>query len=128
MQRVRLYLAAVAMIGVAVIARAQGSAKAVDVTGKWLFTVTTDGGTGTPTVTLKQQGDSITGHYSSQVFGETDFKGTVKDAKINFSFKADIQGTSLVVTYSGAVESNDAMKGTVDLGGMGSGTFTAKRQ
>ena len=68
--------------------------------------------TGTPTVTLKQQGDSITGHYSSQVFGETDFKGTVKDTKINFSFKADIQGTSLVVTYSGNVESNDAMKGT----------------
>ena len=73
-------------------------------------------------------GDTITGHYSSQVFGETDFKGTVKDAKIYFSFKADVQGTSLVVTYTGTVESNDAMKGTVDLGGMGSGTFTAKKQ
>jgi hypothetical protein len=116
------------MIGMAVVSHAQSPAKAVDVTGKWLFTVTTDGGSGTPTVTLKQQGDSLTGHYSSQVFGEADFKGAVKDAKINFSIKAEVQGTSLVVTYSGTVESNDAMKGTVDLGGMGTGTFTAKRQ
>ena len=46
--------------------------------------------TGTPTVTLKQQGDSITGHYSSQTLGEADLKGTVKDRKINFSFRVDI--------------------------------------
>jgi hypothetical protein len=132
MHRVRAYLATAAlsllMIGLAAGANAQGSAKAVDVTGKWLFTVNTDGGSGTPTVTLKQQGDSLTGHYSSQTFGETNFSGTVKDSKINFSINVDIQGTSLVVTYSGTVESNDAMKGTVDLGGMGTGTFTAKRQ
>jgi hypothetical protein len=132
MQRVRIYLATIALsvatIGMTVAARAQSPAKAVDVTGKWLFTVTTDAGSGTPTITLKQQGDSLTGHYSSQTFGESDFKGTVKDSKIKFSINVDAQGTALVVTYSGTVESNDAMKGTVDLGGMGNGTFTAKRQ
>lgn len=132
MQRVRTFLAtivlSVAMIGMTVAAHAQSSTKAVDVTGKWLFTVTTDAGSGTPTITLKQQGDSLTGHYSSQTFGEADFKGTVKDAKINFSIKVDAQGTALVVTYTGTVESNEALKGTVDLGGFGNGTFTAKRQ
>src|SRR5262245_5868816 len=51
--------------------------KKVDVTGKWLFNVVLDVGTGTPTVTFKQQGDSVTGHYSSQTLGEIDFKGTV---------------------------------------------------
>ncbi len=106
---------------------AQASAK-VNVTGKWLFTVTTDGGSGTPTVTFKQTGDSLTGHYSSQTFGEADFKGTVKDKRITFSFPASVQGTSLTITYSGTVETADTMKGTADFGGFGGGTFTAKRQ
>ena len=52
----------------------------------------------------------------------------MKDRKINFSFRVDIQGTSLTVTYSGTVEGNDAMKGSLDLGGQATGTFTAKRQ
>jgi hypothetical protein len=100
----------------------------VDVTGKWIFTVATDAGSGTPTVTLKQQGDSLTGHYSSQIFGEVPFKGTIKDGKITFSFATSVQGTTVNVTYSGSVESADAMKGTVDFGAIGGGTFTAKRQ
>lgn len=107
-------------------AAAQTESK-IDVTGKWQFSVTTDAGTGTPTVTLKQQGDSLTGHYSSQTLGEAELKGTVKDGKITFRFKAEVQGTTLDVTYSGTVESKDAMKGSVDLGGMATGTFTAKR-
>jgi hypothetical protein len=101
--------------------------KKVDVTGKWTFTVATDAGSGTPTVTLKQQGDSVTGHYSSQVFGEVPFKGTIKNGKIVFSFASSVQGTNVNVTYSGTVESADAMKGTVDFGGLGGGSFTAKR-
>jgi hypothetical protein len=100
----------------------------VDLTGKWTFTVTTDAGTGEPTVTLKQDGEKLTGHYSSQVLGEADLTGTVKGDKIEFAFTADAQGTKLEVKYSGTVESKDALKGTLDLGGLGSGTFTAKRQ
>jgi hypothetical protein len=42
--------------------------------------------------------------------------------------KVNGQGTGLAVTYAGTLESKDALKGTVDLGGMGSGMFTAKRQ
>ena len=99
----------------------------IDVTGKWLFNVTTSAGTGTPTVTLKQQGDSLTGHYSSQTLGEADLKGTVKDKKIAFTFHIELQGTPLTVNYVGTIESNDVMKGTVDIGGAASGTFTAKR-
>ena len=101
--------------------------KKTDVTGKWLFSVTTDAGTGTPTVTLKQSGDSLSGHYSSQLFGEIDFKGTIKEKAFSFAFTANVQGTSFRVTYKGTVESADALKGSVDLGGQGSGTFTAKK-
>jgi hypothetical protein len=106
---------------------AQASSK-IDVSGKWAFTVTTSAGTGTPTVTLKQQGDSLTGHYSSQALGEADLTGTVREQRITFAIKIDVQGNALVVTYTGTVENADSLKGTVDLGGMGTGTFTAKRQ
>ncbi|MBV9881109.1 MAG: hypothetical protein JO180_11465 [Gemmatirosa sp.] len=109
-------------------AQASAPAAAVDLTGKWQFSVTTDAGTGTPTVVLTQRGDSLTGHYSSQVLGEADVRGTVKDRRLTLSFTASVQGTSLVVTYAGTVESNDALKGSVDIGGQATGTFTAKRQ
>ena len=102
--------------------------KRADLTGKWLFSVNTDGGTGTPTVTLKQQGDSLTGHYSSQLLGEVDLKGSVKDQKCSLTSRTEVQGTALTVTYSGTVQRKDSLKGTVDLGGMATGTFTAKRQ
>ena len=39
----------------------------------------------------------------------------------------DAQGTAMTVTYQGEIESNSAIKGTVDLGGLGTGTFTGKR-
>jgi hypothetical protein len=100
----------------------------LDVTGKWTFTVQTDAGTGTPTVTLKQEGEKLTGHYSSQNLGEADLTGTVKGQEIKFTFNADAQGTALTVTYTGTIESKDSMKGTVDLGGLAQGTFTAKRE
>jgi len=108
-------------------ASAAQSSPGVDLTGKWLFTVNTDGGSGTPTVTLTQKGDSLTGHYSSQLLGEADLKGAVKDGKFSFSLQGNVQGTAVTVTYTGTIESKDALKGSVDLGGMASGTFTAKR-
>jgi len=100
----------------------------VDVTGKWTFNVQTDAGSGTPTVTLKQDGEKLTGHYSSQTFGEQELTGSIKGNDLKFSFSADVQGNSLHVTYTGTVENKDSLKGTVDLGGLGQGTFTAKRQ
>ena len=109
-------------------AQSDKPAAKTDLTGKWQFTVTTDNGTGSPTVTLKQSGDTLTGHYSSQVLGEADLKGTVKDGKIDFAFKAEVQGTALNVTYTGTVVSTDSLKGSLSLGELGNGTFTAKRQ
>ena len=100
----------------------------VDLTGKWLFTVQTSAGGGTPTVTLKQDGEKLSGHYSSQQLGEADLTGTVKGSDVKFTFGADVQGVHLDVTYSGTVESKDSLKGTVNLGGLGDGMFTAKRQ
>jgi hypothetical protein len=98
-----------------------------DVTGKWLFTVETSAGGGTPTITLKQDGDKLTGHYTGQL-GESDLTGTVKGQELTFTFTVEVQGTALVCTYAGSIESKDSLKGTVKIAPVGDGTFTAKRQ
>jgi hypothetical protein len=97
-----------------------------NLTGKWLLDVQTDAGTGTPTVTLKQDGDKLSGHYSGQL-GEAELTGSVKGSDFKFSFSGDLQGQKFTVTYTGTAE-KDTMKGTLDLAGMATGTFTGKKQ
>ena len=97
-----------------------------DVSGEWAFEVQTDGGSGNPTFVFVQKGEQLTGKYKG-TFGEADLTGTVTGKTIKFSFSADAQGTPLKIVYEGEIESNTAMKGKVDLGGLGSGTFTGKR-
>src|SRR5262245_46584559 len=100
----------------------------VDVTGKWALEVMTQaGGTTTPSVTLKQDGEKLTGHYSSMTLGEADVTGTIKGQQIQFTFNAEVQGFALAVKYTGAVEGT-TMKGTLSLGELGDGTFTGKKQ
>jgi hypothetical protein len=103
-----------------------GQAK-VDVTGKWAFSVETAAGSGNPTLTMKQDGEKLTGHYSGQL-GESDFTGTIKGNKIDIKFTIDVQGNNLEYIYDGTVDSKDTMKGKVSIVGLGDGTFTAKRQ
>src|SRR5690242_12579397 len=86
------------LVALAVAVAALGAqASKVDVTGKWLFNVETAAGSGTPTITLKQDGDKLTGHYSGQL-GEADLTGTVKGQEIAFKFSVDAQGNNLDCT------------------------------
>jgi hypothetical protein len=125
MTRLRSTLAALSLSGAALLPNAVGAQApaAADLTGKWQLTVVSDAGTGTPTLTLKQTGDSLSGHYSSQLLGEADVAGAVKDGRVTFRFET--QGVAVV--YTGTVESRDALKGTAKFGDVASGTFTAKR-
>ena len=101
--------------------------KPQDVSGTWDLTVDFGQGTGNPSVTFKQDGEKLTGTYSSQVFGEQKVTGTLKGSAITFSFTGAIEGNSLVVTYTGTVE-KDTMKGKVTLGDAAEGTFTGKKK
>ena len=105
---------------------AQLGAQATNVTGEWLFNVTTDQGGGTPTITFKQDGEKLTGKYAGQL-GNADLTGTVKGNAIKFTFTIDAQGQQAPVNYEGTVEKN-TMKGKLDIGGMVSGTFTATKK
>ena len=102
------------------------NAQGTNVTGEWLFNVTTDQGGGTPTITFKQDGEKLTGKYVGQL-GSADLTGTVKGNAIQFTFTIDAQGQQAPVTYDGTVEKN-TMKGKLDIGGMINGTFTATKK
>lgn len=108
------------------VAVAGAQATKFNLTGNWTAEVQTDGGGGSPSFTFTQDGTTLTGKYKGQL-GETDLTGTVTGTSVKFTMNIDAQGTALAITYQGEIESDSAMKGTVDLGGMGSGTFTAKR-
>ena len=101
--------------------------KPVDVAGKWALTVETAGGTGTPTIELTQDGETLAGTYSSQVFGEQKLTGTIKGNAISFGFTASVQGAAVTVTYTATADAT-TMKGKVTAGDLGEGTFTGKKQ
>lgn len=98
-----------------------------DISGAWTFQVETPAGNGSPTFTFKQDGEKLTGQYKG-AFGEAPLTGTVKGAKVDFAIKLDVQGQPMTLTYTGTIEKDGTMKGTAELGEVGSGTWTAKRQ
>jgi hypothetical protein len=101
-------------------------AQVPNISGTWIFTVVVEGGGGTPTVTIVQEGNALTGHYSSETLGEADFTGTVEGNTFTITFSADPGlGQQVPVTYAGEIESATSLKGTFDLGGLAGGTFTA---
>lgn len=97
-----------------------------DVTGTWLFQVETAAGSGTPTMTFKQDGEKLSGQYSGQL-GEAPLTGTVKGSAVEFSIDVTAEGSQIHIVYSGTVE-KDSMKGKVTLAGFGEGTFTARKK
>ena len=98
-----------------------------NITGVWDFAVETSQGSGSPTLTLKQEGEKLTGTYKGQ-FGEAPLTGTVKGADIKFVIKVSAQGQDLTITYTGKIETKDSMKGTAALGDLGEATWTGKRK
>ena len=131
MTRTSLWLTALvvtSLFGSAGVLLHAGQAAKVDVTGAWAFSVDSTAGKTNPTATFKQDGEKLTGRYTSQLLGETELIGTVKGQAIEFSFSGSAQGVQIAVTYTGTIESKDSMKGTVSLGDLGGGTFTATRK
>ncbi len=109
----------------AALAAGLGAARA-SVAGKWNLSVQFEQGSGAPTVVFKQDGETLSGTYTGQ-FGEAPLTGTLKGNDIVFRVNVSAQGYDVEFVYSGTLESDTTMKGTVDLGGMASGTWTGKK-
>lgn len=98
----------------------------LDVAGTWVFAVETTAGSGTPTVTLKQDGEKLTGQYVGQL-GQAPLSGTIKGRAIEFAIDLEVQGVPLHIVYSGTAD-KASMKGNVTFGDVADGTFTAKKK
>jgi len=98
----------------------------IDVTGVWELTVESPQGAMTSTATYKQDGEKLTGTHVGQM-GELPLAGTVKGADIAYTITIEAQGQQFTMTYTGKIN-GDAITGTVDFGGMGSASWSAKRK
>ena len=108
-------------------AKTESAGSSANVSGAWAFTVESANGSGSPTFNFKQEGEKLTGQYKG-AFGEAPVAGTFKDNKIEFTLKVEAQGQALNIKYAGTLEKDGTMKGTAELGELGSATWTAKRQ
>lgn len=101
------------------------AALAADISGSWLFAVDTSQGSGSPSFEFKQEDEKLSGTYSG-MFGTAKLSGTVKGDQVEFTFEIpDLDGK---VRYKGTVEGPTRMKGDVEYGDVGKGTFTAKKK
>jgi hypothetical protein len=98
-----------------------------DASGTWVMSVETQAGSGSPTFTLVQKGDQVTGNYKGQL-GEAPVTGSVKGNVITLSYKISAQGQDLEVVYTGMLDGDKITDGKVKLGTLGDGTFTGKKQ
>jgi hypothetical protein len=72
---------------------------------------------------LKQAGEDLTGTYSGAL-GEAPLTGTVKGNDVALDFEV----SGYKIHYAGKLAAGGkTMEGTVDYGGMASGTFTATK-
>lgn len=106
-----------------------GNARAnfADLTGTWKLTLETQQGTANPTLTLKQEGEELTGTYKGRL-GEAPIKGSVKGNAFKFSLKVNAQGNELQIDYDGTLEADGTIKGKAKFGDFGEGTFTGKKE
>lgn len=103
------------------------SPTAPDLTGHWSCQVETQAGTGEPSFTFVHAGQNLLGSYKGLLGEATVFGSVNKDQSVKFGFTASRDGQDLSVNYSGKAESSTAMRGKVQLGDLGEGTWTGKK-
>jgi hypothetical protein len=107
---------------------AKEPAKATDLTGDWTISLMLETINATPSLTLKQNGEKLTGEYTSQQYGKFPVTGTVTGSDVTFSVSMNIEGNGITAVYTGTVQPDGTMKGSVGLGDAMSGSFSATRK
>lgn len=101
------------------------STPAPSLTGPWAMSLETQMFNATPALEFVQQGEKITGTYEGR-YGKSQLTGTLKNRILEFSFTMNAEGTDVVMKFRGEVSADfKSIKGDVDLGGMGEGTWSA---
>jgi len=96
--------------------------RAVDVSGDWSLTVNSEQGVIPATLSLKRDGEKLTGTITGGEGGTMPIEGTVKENEISFSFYYG----DIPVTMYGTVD-GDTVKGSFTAGESG-GDWTGTRK
>jgi hypothetical protein len=99
-----------------------------DLSGTWNISLQLDTITATPTAVLKQEGAKLTGEYISQQYGKFPLTGEVTGTAVTFNVAMTIEGNAITAAYSGVVQADGSLKGSVDLAGAMQGSFSATRK
>jgi hypothetical protein len=100
-----------------------------NLTGDWNVTLQLDTITATPALTLKQDGDKLTGEYTSQQYGKFPVTGAVKGTEMTFSVSMTVEGNAINAVYTGVVQADGSLKGSVSIAdGAMAGSFTAVKK
>jgi hypothetical protein len=110
---------------VAVLASVSVLAEPAKVEGKWNVLLQLETITGHPVLTLKQNGEKITGTYEGR-YGPSALEGEVKENRIAFVVSFSAEGTKTTGIFLGTVD-GASMGGSVEFEGAGSGTWSAVR-
>ena len=102
------------------------AAMAADVSGAWACTVDSPQGQLDVTLTLKQDGDKVTGTLSSQM-GDAPVTGTVKGSDIEFTMSMDAGGGNMVLKYNAKVD-GDKISGSINIEGQGEIKFSGTKK
>jgi len=106
---------------------AGGAGPAADVSGTWDVTVTTPQGSNEATMTLSQSGASFSGQVTTQMGSAAVDNGQVSGGTATWTITLAIGGQSMTISFRGDVEGN-RMRGSADVPGMGSASFTAQKR
>ena len=104
---------------------AVGAIAQATLTGEWAMSFTTPRGRSEYTLYLTQEGPRLTGHLTSE-YGETPVKGTVNGEEVKLAWSIMENGKPLDISVT-ATAKGDAINGTIKLGTVGEGPFTAER-
>jgi hypothetical protein len=135
MRRLAIVAAALVLAGSLPIAARQGGAPAPpkderplpSLTGKWSVSLNMAMGQSTPLLTLKQDGEKLSGTYQGR-YGSFPIEGTLKARAIAFWFTMTVESEKVEMSFTGDVAPDgQSMRGTADLGQAGDGSWTAAR-
>jgi hypothetical protein len=107
---------------------ADSTAKPVDASGIWNYTMESQMGATTGKITIKKEGDVYSGNiFSSRNNKEVPFTSvTVVGNELTASYTANFGGNEVQITISGPIN-GDVLDGTMNFGGMRSMPFKAER-
>ena len=110
---------------VALSATATALAEPAKVEGVWNVVLQLESITGHPVLTLKQDGEKLTGTYEGR-YGPTPVQGEIKENKIAFAVAFEVEGSKITGAFRGTVD-GAKMSGSVEFEGASSGTWSAER-